>query len=195
MKKTIVMSMAAIFLFAGSCKKNEKTDTDETTTEVEKEEVIKETEEAKVIKVTLEARSGSKAEGEATFTQKDGKVTFEAHLTGLIPGEHAIHIHEKSDCSAPDGASTGGHWNPTNQQHGKWGSADGYHKGDIGNFVADENGNGKISLTTDEWCIGCDDETKNVVGKSVIVHTGADDFVTQPTGNAGGRVSCGGIIK
>jgi Cu-Zn family superoxide dismutase len=116
-------------------------------------------------------------------------------LRGLTPGVHAVHIHEKADCSSPDGKSAGGHWNPTMSKHGKWGDAEGYHKGDIGNLTADENGNGRITLETDEWCIGCDDETKNVLGKAIIVHQGVDDYKTQPTGAAGGRVSCGGIIE
>ncbi|MEG0851498.1 MAG: superoxide dismutase family protein, partial [Flavobacterium sp.] len=64
-----------------------------------------------------------------------------------------------------------------------------------GNFTADEKGNGTITMTTDEWCIGCEDETKNILGKGLIVHQGTDDFTTQPTGNAGGRVACAGIIK
>ncbi len=190
MKKTVLLCAAGLFLFTLSCKKTEKNKSEEP----EKEEV-KTNEEAITITFALEAKSDSNATGEASFTEKNGEVTFEARLTGLTPGEHAIHIHEKSDCSSPDGKSTGGHWNPTFSQHGKWGNADGYHKGDIGNFTADEDGNGSIKMTTNEWCIGCDDDTKNVVGKSIIVHAGTDDFVSQPTGAAGGRVSCGGIIK
>ena len=147
-------------------------------------------------KVTLHlmAKSGSNASGIATFTEKDGEVTFKATIKGLKPGVHAIHIHEKGDCSAADATSAGGHWNPTFEKHGKWGSA-AYHRGDIGNFTADASGNGSITLTTDEWCIGCDDEKKNILGKSIIVHEGADDFITQPTGDAGGRAACAAIIK
>jgi Cu-Zn family superoxide dismutase len=116
-------------------------------------------------------------------------------VSGLTEGEHAIHLHEKADCSAEDGTSAGGHWNPTNQPHGKWGSPEGYHKGDIGNFMADTDGNGTITMTTDEWCIGCEDTNKDILGKGIIIHEGVDDFTTQPTGDAGGRVSCGGIIQ
>lgn len=142
----------------------------------------------------LQPKSDTQVSGSASFTEKNGVVTFTANIKGLTPGEHAIHIHEKSDCSAPDASSAGGHWNPTFKKHGKWGSAE-YHKGDIGNFIADANGGGTITFSTNEWCIGCDDETKNIVGKSIIVHKGADDFTTQPTGNAGGRVACTAIIK
>ena len=64
-----------------------------------------------------------------------------------------------------------------------------------GNLTADENGSATISMETDEWCIGCGDPNKDILGKAIIVHQAVDDFVTQPTGNAGGRVSCGGIIE
>jgi Cu-Zn family superoxide dismutase len=148
----------------------------------------------KSLNLTFEAKSNSKVTGTATFVEKNGKVTFVAKIAGLQPGVHAIHIHEKADCSAADGSSAGGHWNPTFKKHGKWGEAE-HHKGDIGNFTADAKGNGIITLTTDEWCIGCGDASKDILGKGIIVHQGADDFVTQPTGNAGGRVACSAIIK
>ncbi len=148
----------------------------------------------KKVTLKLEAKSGSNASGTATFMEKDGEVTFKATIKGLQPGVHAIHIHEKGDCSAADASSAGGHWNPTFENHGKWGTST-YHKGDIGNFTVDASGNGNITMTTDEWCIGCDDEKKNILGKSIIVHEGADDFVTQPTGDAGGRAACAAIIK
>lgn len=144
--------------------------------------------------LAFESKSNTNTIGVATFIEKNGVVTFEAKISGLKPGIHAIHIHEKSDCSAADGSSTGGHWNPTFKKHGKWG-VDEYHKGDIGNFTADENGKGSIELTTNEWCIGCGDNTKDILGKGLIVHAGADDFVTQPSGNAGARVACSAIIK
>ncbi|MBC7641238.1 MAG: superoxide dismutase family protein [Flavobacterium sp.] len=146
------------------------------------------------LNVVFESKSKSNVSGMATFIEKNGKVTFVAKLSGLNPGVHAIHIHEKADCTAADGSSAGGHWNPTFKKHGKWGEAE-HHKGDIGNFTADGNGSGTITLTTDEWCLGCADETKNIIGKGLIVHQGTDDFVSQPAGNAGARVACSGIIK
>lgn len=144
--------------------------------------------------ITMEPKSGSNVHGTATFTEKNGEVTLLAKLTGLTPGIHAIHIHEKSDCSSADGTSTGGHWNPTFKKHGKFGIGE-YHRGDIGNLKADANGNATVFFKTNEWAIGGTDETKNILGKGLIVHKDADDFATQPTGNAGARVSCSGIIK
>jgi len=155
-----------------------------------KEEVVEET-----IKFMMEPKSDSNVKGEVTFSESEGKVHMMAKLSGLTEGEHAIHIHDKADCSSADGKSTGGHWNPTGTPHGKWGAAEGYHKGDIGNFMADAEGNATVEFATEEWCIGCDDDTKNIVGKGVIVHQGVDDFTSQPSGAAGARVSCTGIIQ
>ena len=146
------------------------------------------------LNVTFEPKSSSNVKGAGVFTEKNGQVTLTANFTGLKPGIHAIHIHEKSDCSAADGSSAGGHWNPTFKKHGKLGEGEA-HKGDIGNFTTDEFGNGTISFTTSEWCIGCGDVTKDIVGKGLIVHQGPDDFISQPAGNSGARVACSAIIK
>lgn len=189
MKKLSIL-LFALSLSVLSCK-NTKNNTETTENESIKTELVH----PKKVTVNLTAKSDSNVTGTVVFTEKNGVVSMTATMSGLEPGEHAIHIHESSDCSSPDGKSTGGHWNPTNQPHGKWGVDTGYHKGDIGNFIADENGNGSISMSTNEWCIGCDDPNKNIIGKAIIVHAGLDDFKTQPTGDAGGRVSCGGIIE
>ncbi len=146
------------------------------------------------INVTFEPKSSSNVNGSGFFSEKNGQVTFTAKFTGLKPGIHAIHIHEKSDCSAADGSSAGGHWNPTFKKHGKLGEGEA-HKGDIGNFTADEFGNGSITFTTSEWSIGGDDTTKDILGKSLIVHQGPDDYISQPSGNSGARVACSAIIK
>jgi Cu-Zn family superoxide dismutase len=193
MKKTSIFTLAFIMVLTIACKNTQKEPEQKT------EETAKETEEVtsnnKVIKFSLEPKSDSNVSGTVTFTEENGLVTMVAEMEGLTEGIHAIHIHEKADCSSPDGKSTGGHWNPTAQPHGQWGAEEGYHKGDIGNFTADASGKGSITFTTDQWCIGCGDETKDILGKAVIVHAGTDDYVTQPTGDAGGRVSCTGIIQ
>jgi len=151
--------------------------------------------EDKTITFMMEPKSDSDVSGEVTFTETNGEVRMTAELSGLSEGDHAIHIHQTADCSADDGTSAGGHWNPTNQPHGKWGASEGYHKGDIGNFTADADGNATVDFSTEEWCIGCDDENKNIIGKAVIVHQGQDDYTSQPSGAAGARVSCTGIIQ
>ena len=193
MKRLNLIVIVAFLTVFVSCKDEKKKMEKEV--EAVEETVMEEVSEIKKVSFDIISKSESTATGKAVFSEKDGIVSFNATLTGLTPGSHAIHIHEKSDCSAPDGTSAGGHWNPTAQPHGKWGSPEGYHKGDIGNFIADDSGNGFISMQTDEWCIGCGDPNKDILGKSIIVHQGTDDFTTQPTGAAGARVSCGGIIE
>lgn len=141
----------------------------------------------------LSAKSGSAVTGEVSFTESDGIVMMKATLSGLAAGNHAIHIHAIGDCSAEDGKSAGGHWNPTDENHGKWGEAP-FHRGDIGNLVADANGNGSVERETDLWCLDCEDETKNIIGKAIIIHAGPDDFSSQPSGAAGPRVGCGEIV-
>ncbi|MDC7993811.1 superoxide dismutase family protein [Altibacter sp. HG106] len=202
MKKLTLLLMATMVLATMSCNDTKKKDTEmdadtteETMTETNDSMDQKMSNDKKEVSFMLEAKSESNASGKVMFQQVNGKVTMEASLSGLEPGTHAIHIHEKADCTAGDGTSAGGHWNPTFQPHGKWGASEGYHKGDIGNFEADDNGNGRITMTTDQWCIGCGDSNRDVLGKSIIVHQGADDFTSQPSGAAGARVSCGGIIQ
>ena len=195
MKNYALLFSLALTLGFTSCKnENKDKETDETMT-TDATEVQEEAPVSKKLTISLDSKSGSTATGNVVFTEEDGEVSMTAVFEGLEPGMHAIHIHENADCSADDGTSAGGHWNPTKEQHGKWGDAEGYHKGDIGNFEADDNGNGTITMATDEWCIDCEDATKNIVGKGVIVHQCADDFTSQPSGAAGARVSCGGIIQ
>ncbi|NQX85532.1 MAG: superoxide dismutase family protein [Flavobacteriaceae bacterium] len=204
MKTPFIFILAFIFSFATSCKQeakatnNESDKTSKTQNTIDKttkNTTDNSTEALKKIIVPLQSKSESNVTGNVIFKEENGIVSMVAVVSGLSEGEHAIHLHEKADCSSNDGKSTGGHWNPTAQPHGKWGAKDGYHKGDIGNFTANEKGQGTITFATNEWCIGCGDTTKDIVGKALIVHQGTDDFTSQPSGAAGSRVSCGGIIQ
>ncbi len=150
-------------------------------------------EEQLTAKATMEKASGSNVTGEANFTEKDGTVHFSLSVENLTPGDHAVHLHEKGDCSAEDASSAGGHWNPTMKPHGKREDGGSFHKGDIANMTVGNDGKGSMNLSIEGWSIGGADST-NIVGKSVIIHEKADDFTTQPSGNAGSRVSCG-VIK
>jgi Cu-Zn family superoxide dismutase len=136
----------------------------------------------------IQPRSGSNVQGTATFTQKGKTVTLELVVSGLAPGVHAVHLHETGDCSDPEAKSAGAHWNPTHASHGKFSSAS--HRGDIGNLTAGADGQARLRMSTKLWSIGGPAES-DVLKRAVIVHTAADDFVTQPTGNAGGRIGCG----
>jgi Cu-Zn family superoxide dismutase len=149
-----------------------------------------------VAKADIEAKSGSKVKGTANFTD-DGKggIVLRVEVSGATPGEHAVHIHEKGDCSSPDGKSAGDHWNPTHMEHGKWGApGDHHHLGDIGNLTVTADGKGTLTLETTKWSAGSG-TTNDIVGHSVVVHGGVDDFKSQPAGNAGPRIGCGVIKK
>jgi Cu-Zn family superoxide dismutase len=131
--------------------------------------------------------------GVITFTQTEEGVKVVAHLEGLAPGKHGFHVHEFGDCSAPDFMSAGGHFNPTQMNHGAPMDA-ARHSGDLGNIVADEKG-----MATLEWVDPLMQLSgpNSIIGRAVIVHTKEDDLKTQPTGNAGAREGCGviGIAK
>ncbi|MBT8178083.1 MAG: superoxide dismutase family protein [Eudoraea sp.] len=195
MKKISILLVGIVCIAFYNCKDAKKGAKDAAEEAQEMVEEVEETIEVKTITFTMEPKSDSNVTGTVTFTEEDGMVKMVGVFSGLSEGEHAIHIHETADCSADDGTSTGGHWNPTREPHGAWGAQEGYHRGDIGNLIADADGNATVEFSTDLWCLGCEDETKNIIGKAVIVHKGKDDFVTQPTGAAGARVSCTGIIE
>ncbi|MBT7850535.1 MAG: superoxide dismutase family protein [Flavobacteriaceae bacterium] len=192
MKNTI---LALLLVFSAlACKKEvKKTETSNTERSNSEQEVI---EKKRSLIISLNPKSESNVTGTAKFEETNGIVYMTAVIKGLSEGSHAIHIHDQADCSSLDGKSAGGHWNPTAQPHGKWGAETGYHKGDIGNFmVKNIEGDTTVEFSTDEWCIGCGDDSKDILGKGVIVHQGVDDFKSQPSGAAGSRVSCGGIIE
>ena len=135
--------------------------------------------------------SESSVTGTATFTQIGDQIALLVKINGASPGLHAVHIHQYGDCSSPDGKSAGGHWNPTGVAHGQWGEGE-FHLGDIGNINVGEDGTGSIELTSDLWEIGTGSDV-DIVGRGIIVHAGADDFTSQPSGAAGARIGCGAI--
>ena len=137
----------------------------------------------------LESRSGSNVTGTVTFTKEGNGIRVVAKVKGLTPGKHGFHIHEFGDCSAPDGTSAGGHFNPKSMQHSGPDSPQ-RHEGDMGNITADASGNAELEYTDPMMTF---EGENSIIGKSVIVHEKEDDLVTQPTGNAGARVACGVI--
>jgi superoxide dismutase, Cu-Zn family len=140
----------------------------------------------------LEPTQGNAVTGTVTFTQKGDKVAVEAKVSGLSPGGHGFHIHEKGDCSSGDGMSAGGHFNPTAKMHGNPSAAD-HHIGDMPMLVADASGNASLSVELGPMTIGS--TAADAIGKAVIVHKDLDDYTTQPTGNSGARVACGVITN
>ena len=150
------------------------------------------TAQAQTASAMLKPTAGNTVAGTVTFTQKGDKVLVEAKVSGLAPGGHGFHVHEKGDCSAADGSSAGGHFNPTDKPHGDPAAPD-HHAGDMPILQADASGN--ATLSTELAAIALGGGPSDIIGKSVVIHKDADDFKTQPAGNSGARVACGVIAK
>jgi Cu-Zn family superoxide dismutase len=146
----------------------------------------------RAVAVLHPAKDG-KVEGTLTFTREGTGMKVSGRISGLAAGTHGFHIHEFGDCSAADFSSAGGHYNPTGHQHS--GPADAKrHIGDMGNIEAGADGVATVDYTDERLRF---EGAHGILGRGVIVHANPDDFKTQPTGNAGGRVACGviGVAK
>ncbi|TLZ80773.1 MAG: superoxide dismutase family protein [Methanobacteriota archaeon] len=148
---------------------------------------------APTAKATLQPIKDSGVKGVATFTQKGDKVQLMADIGGLKPNqEHGFHIHEKGDCNSGDGMGAGGHFNPLGKPHAHPSMPE-RHAGDMFALKADDYGNATLSIELD--VITVTEGPTGIIGRGLIVHAQADDYNTQPTGNAGARVACGVIQK
>ena len=136
----------------------------------------------------LQSRSGSTVTGSLRFTQFGDRVRITGDIAGHRRGKKAFHIHEKGDCSSADAMSAGGHFNPGKTTHGAPGAG---HAGDLGNLTFDEYG-ASLNLMVSGIAVSTS-APNGIIGRAVIVHAEEDDFKTDPTGNAGGRVACGVI--
>lgn len=133
--------------------------------------------------------------GVATLTEKGGEVVIEVDAHHLQPGVHGFHIHEKGVCEAPSFESAGGHFNPTNKQHG-FDHPEGPHAGDLENIEVDEDGTVKVTVKNDRVTLqeGKPNSLKNKDGTSLVIHADPDDYVSQPAGDSGDRIVCGVIF-
>lgn len=139
---------------------------------------------------SLAPTQGHTATGSVMFHEMGGHLMVHARISGLKPNaEHGFHIHEKGDCSAPDGTSAGGHFNPTGQPHGPQGAA--HHAGDLPALKADANGVAELRVHLDGPTVSAG--PASIIGRGLIVHALPDDYTTQPTGNSGARIACGVI--
>ena len=135
----------------------------------------------------VQPAKGQSVSGKVTFRQVSGGVEVIADIEGLTPGKHGFHIHEKGDCSAPDFASAGGHFNPDGKKHGGPDSPE-RHIGDLGNLYADAQGKAHYERVDSYLKLNGDN---SIIGRSIVIHAKPDDYTTQPTGNSGDRIGCG----
>lgn len=212
MKKwyTLIMMLAlALVLTAcgGNSSNEEGTANDESTIEDDgatedgtsdegtTDEGTKEEETAEMAMVTLKDADGNEV-GTAEITEENKGVTINLQASDLPEGEHGFHIHETGKCEAPDFKSAGGHFNPADVSHGTE-TEDGPHAGDMENLVVSADGtvdkeimNEKVTLAEGE-----DNSLLKEGGTSLVIHAGADDMESQPSGDAGDRIACGVIEK
>lgn len=128
--------------------------------------------------------SGSGIRGRVRFYTTDCGVLVFAEIQGLPEsdsGFFALHIHEGSDCGGEGFSDTGGHYNPAGKMHPE-------HAGDLPPLLS-RSGRALLAVETDRFQI-CD-----VIGRTVVIHSGPDDFHTQPAGNAGSKIACGVIRR
>lgn len=171
MKKYLLWTGIALSFALGSCSSSEK----------------------EVAKAVLNATATNQTIGTVKFFDEGGgkmRMELELNFAERADSVVAVHFHEHGDCGNM-GENTHGHWNPSNENHGKWGS-EAYHSGDIGNIQLDSKGYASLSVTTDRWTTAAN-EANSIIGRGIIVHGGTDDYVTQPTGNSGPRIGCGVI--
>jgi Cu-Zn family superoxide dismutase len=143
------------------------------------------------VKAILKPLGDSGVTGVVSFSSTPGGVRVEADVNGLAAGNHGFHIHEIGDCSSPDGKSAGGHFNPADVPHAGP-AAESAHAGDLGNLKAPDNGHAVTAIMSSRVTLG-DGSATDIMGRAVIIHAGADDLTSQPTGAAGGRLACGVI--
>ena len=118
------------------------------------------------------------------FYQERGCVLIVAKISGFPESEtgfFGFHIHQGNTCAGAEFSGTGNHYNPAEQAHPE-------HAGDLPPLLRC-NGSAYLSVSTDRFSV------KEIIGRTVVIHSDPDDFRTQPAGNAGRKIACGVICK
>ena len=133
--------------------------------------------------------------GSVNLTQTPQGVLINLSVKGLPPGEHAFHVHAVGKCEPPF-TSAGGHFNPASKKHGME-AAEGSHAGDMPNLFIPASGELTVEIANPMISLvkGQPNSVFDADGSTVIIHAGADDYKTDPTGNAGDRIACGVIVE
>jgi Cu-Zn family superoxide dismutase len=147
---------------------------------------------------TLRNAAGDEKGRAEIWQDRDNVVHVDVTVNGLPPGPHGIHFHAVGECEGSGSspfASAGAHFNPLGRQHGLDNAA-GPHAGDAPNFTVAPDGTGRASFTTDRISL-TDGSTSlfDADGSAIVIHAAADDQITQPSGNSGGRIACGVVRR
>lgn len=135
--------------------------------------------------------AAGEARGQATAAQSGDDIMVRITATGMEPGTYAAHVHMTGRCEAPAFQSAGGHWNPTDREHGRE-NPQGMHKGDLPNLTIAADGSGSLDFTIEDAAMnGSPTGLLDADGAAVVIHAQPDDYRTNPSGNAGDRIACG----
>ena len=136
---------------------------------------------------------GGRGVGEVTLRQLPKGVLVVGQLTGMPPGAHAIHLHAVGRCEPPF-ESAGDHFRIGDVLHG-FQNARGPHHGDLPNIFVPESGTLRFELFSERLSLGGGQALLDGDGAAVVVHTYADDYQTDPSGNSGSRIACGALVR
>ena len=172
--------MAGLALSLSACSDNSTgTDTDATVKPAEN-----------IARAALTGADG-KSYGEVIIGEGDGGLIVQIKAKGLEPGPRGVHIHEVGQCEGPDFSSAGGHWNPTESEHG-FDNPKGAHMGDLFNLEIAGDGTGSLEARIEGASLRSGTNAMmDADGSAFVIHAGPDDMKTDPSGESGGRIACG----
>jgi superoxide dismutase, Cu-Zn family len=148
-----------------------------------------------VARATLLDQTGARV-GTAEFREdRAGAVHIDVSVSSATPGPHGVHIHTTGACSGAAFVDAGGHFNPSATHHGL-SNAGGPHAGDLPNIDVLSNGVGRFQGVTSRVTLRPSPSSLlDADGSALVMHAGADDQLTDPSGNSGARIACGTIIR
>lgn len=149
---------------------------------------------AKTLATAALVNTSGQSAGTVEITQSGTTLMFRANVAGQVSGAHGIHLHTTGKCEAPGFTSAGGHLNPTAHQHGSLNPA-GPHVGDLPNIIVGPDGNGMIESRLTGAAADILDNLFDADGTAIVLHAGPDDYKTDPSGNSGGRIACGILLR
>jgi superoxide dismutase, Cu-Zn family len=136
-----------------------------------------------------------KTVGEATLQESPAGVLMRVSVQGLAAGTHAFHVHTTGKCDPPDFMTAGGHFNPGMAKHGLLATG-GPHSGDMPNLFVGADGKLTFEVLNSNVTLASGPRSLfDADGAALVLHAGADDYASDPAGNAGGRIACGVIMK